>query len=123
MGTRQKVLIRVGAVVLLTLTLIYLAKLTGLVVATQRAAQDAAHLEAEVAALETSVESLETATVYSSSDAYVERWARDERKWARQGDHPVAPVPATSTASVEAQPEESTGESPWDRFLHWLGWE
>lgn len=120
METRRKVLTRVGAIALLTLSLFYMVKLVSLMTATQRAAQAEGRIAAEVTAVESGNLALEADIIEAESDAYAESWARDVRKWAREGDHPVAPVSATETPGAGASASPSDDDGAWNRFKHWL---
>ena len=121
MEARTRGLIRIGAVVAFTLALVYVVHLGGLVMATQHAARAEARLGAENVALRQSVEALETAAVEAGSDAYVERWAREDRKWALPGDRPVAPVEATPPATGGDAPSGDGSGDAWGRLRRWLG--
>ena len=110
---------RVGAVVLLTLGLIYVVKLTDLGLETHRATQASQRMEAEVGVLERQVEALETAAVEARSDAYVETVARDTLKMAREGDQPFVTVNAL-TSPEAAPPAQVEEPSVWQRFLRWM---
>jgi hypothetical protein len=119
MESRRKGVVRVAAVVVLTLALAYLVGLTRLLLAAQRAAEAEARMGADVAALETTVAALETRAATDGSDAAVERWAREERHWTRDGDRPIAPLPAaTATATPDGSPDAPAG--PLDRLMRWL---
>jgi hypothetical protein len=119
MESRRRALTQIVAVVVLTLALVYMAKLVSLGIAGQRARTAETHLSSEVEELRSSADALETAVVDAESDEFVERWAREDRKWVREGDHPVAPVPVTDTTrSADQTPSEDEGA--WERFKRWL---
>ena len=110
---------KIAVVIGLTLGLVYIVKLSDLVLENHWAGQSAARVEAEVGLLRDQVEALETAAVDAESDAYVERWAREDRKMVRPGDQAVAIVPAE--ASAEVAPETMRSEpTAWQRFVNWL---
>jgi cell division protein FtsB len=110
---------RVGAVVLLTLGLIYVVKLSDLAIELLKAKQAAEHLETEVGVLGQQVEALETAAVDANSVAYTESFARDNIKLTRPGDQPFVTVKADEMP--EPAPAEAIVEpSVWQRFLHWM---
>jgi cell division protein FtsB len=121
MDTRNKSLARIAAVVVLSLALVYAVQLAGLVMANQRAARAEAQLKAEVEALAASVAAIETSTAQTAGDDYVERWAREERKWVRPGDRPVAPVVATPAPTPIAPSPAPDGGGPIERLMRWLG--
>ena len=50
---------------------------------------------ARVAALETEAAAIQTETAFAGSDAYVERWAREDQHMVRPGDQPVQVALAT----------------------------
>jgi cell division protein FtsB len=110
---------RVGAVVLLTLGLIYVVKLTDLGLETHSATLASQRMEAEVAVLELQVEAMETAAVDAKTDAYVEMVARDTLKMVREGDQPFVTVNAL-TSPEAAPPAQVEEPSVWQRFLRWM---
>jgi cell division protein FtsB len=116
---KSAALARIAAVVVLTIALVYCLKLAGLALATRQARRTEAAQQAEVARLATQVAALESATRNAASDGYVERWAREERKWAQAGDHVLVPVAATPVATP-AGPAPPGAEDPLDRFWSWL---
>ena len=107
-----RALTRLVGVVLLTLLGLYVARVAGLVVTLQRAAIAEAGLAEEVDALRTEVASLETAAVEAGSDAYVERWAREERTMSRPGDRTIE--------VVETQADTPPADEPADSWLRRL---
>jgi cell division protein FtsB len=111
---------RVAAVAVLTLGAVYAFQLASLALATRQARRIEAAERAQVAQLATQVAALETATHDAGTDAYVERWARENRKWARPGDHVLAPVAATPVLTPTPVAVPPAGESPLDRFWRWL---
>jgi cell division protein FtsB len=119
MEIRQRALIRVAAVVLLTLALVYVAKLAGLSLDTHRAQDAEAKLSAEVTQMATSVEALETAVIEAESDEFVEDWAREDREWVREGDQPIDPqeVPVGTTGAAGTTEDE---RSAWERLKAWI---
>jgi hypothetical protein len=117
---RQRGWARIGAIILLTLALIYVGKLASLVMARQRALAVERDLQHQVAARETEVALLEAAATAAGSDAYVERWAREERLWVLEGDQPVAPIAATPTPAAGSG-GPGTGDGFWERLKRWLG--
>lgn len=59
---------------------------------------------------------------YATSQAAVEEWAREDARWARDGDFPVIPVPPSGVtpqpaAQFVATPTASTS---WDKWMNWL---
>ncbi len=112
---------RIAWVVLLTLITIYVVKLGGLAVDTHRAGQAADGMQREVDRLEQEVRALETAAVEADSDDYVERWARDRRDLAREGDRVIVPVAEDPAGSSEPEPAPAVEDaSTWERFMGWL---
>ena len=110
----------VAAIVVLTLSVLYLASLTRMVLLAHRGEQLERGLATEVGALDGQVGRLATAAVYARSDAYVEQWARDERGMARPGDHVMVPVEATLVVSG-TQTAATPMPSSWDRLRQWFG--
>jgi len=111
---------RVGAVILVTVAAVYAVKLTGLALATRRAAQTAAGLATEVAAMQSEVTALQTAEAGADAPPAVEGWAR-ERGWTRPGDQPIAPVTAAPSPVPTPSPPPAAPESTtaWERFWVW----
>lgn len=120
MESRKRPYVRIGAVVVLTVSMVYLAKLGGLSMATHRAREVEQDLSTDVAELQSSVDALGTSVHDAESDSQVEHWAREDRKWVREGDQAIVPVPATS-ASGAATPTPSSEDGAWERFRRWLG--
>lgn len=120
MGYRKKGWARIGAIVLLTLALIYLGKLAGLVLARQRAAAVETRLQVQLSALDAEVHAIETAATEAGSDAYAERWAREERQWVRDGDQPVAALPATPSSADDQGAEARSDGGLWAKIKRWF---
>lgn len=93
---------RLIAVVMLSVLAVYGMRLVGRLLELERASLSEQRLAAEVAVLEAEVIALETAAAGAGGDAFTERWAREERGWAREGDVPLRIVEATSTPSPDA---------------------
>lgn len=108
---------RVAALAILTLLSIYTVRLARQFAVAQRAEVDRARLVARNGALQTETTALETETSFANSDAYVERWAREDKRWVRAGDQPVQVVQATPGA-----PPAATPSSPGllERLWGWL---
>lgn len=122
MDVRKKGWARVGAVVILTLALIYVVRLTGLMLTARQAAQVESGLAAEVSTLHQEIHALATLSTTAGSPAYVEQWARDNRHLIKPGDHPVEPVAGGSTSGPGAPAGKApAGEGWWERFTRWLG--
>jgi hypothetical protein len=120
MNTGRQVVLRVGAVVLLTMALAYVVSLANLALANQQALEAEAQVKADVVGLDSSIKSLETATVNAGTQGAVEAWARDQRKWAREGDHVIVAVPATPTPMAADREQQPAAPRPWDRLRQWL---
>jgi len=59
---------------------------------------------------------------FATSQAAVEQWAREEARWAREGDFPIIPLPPPNY-TPEAQSDEETASSSsstWDLWMNWL---
>lgn len=97
---------RVAGIAACVLVVLVGLRLAGLYDATRRAAGTEAQLAGEVDALATEVAGLRTQEAVVATDAFVERWAREERGWVRAGDHPfaVAVVTAAPTVTPAATP-------------------
>jgi hypothetical protein len=73
-----------------------------------------------ISALTATTGALATEVVRAGSDAAVEEWAYNERKWIREGDNRVAIVPLEGTPEVTLLFTTSTPE-PENLFQIW--WE
>ncbi|MEX1246892.1 MAG: hypothetical protein WEA61_00285 [Anaerolineales bacterium] len=65
---------------------------------------------------------IEDEIAYATSQAAVEEWARQDARWAQQGDFVVIPLPP---AGVTPQPAAQfratpTPSSNWDAWMSWL---
>jgi hypothetical protein len=66
---------------------------------------------------------LETAAAEAGSDAEVERWAREEREWAQEGDQVFEPVSASQATAMAPSPTEEAGagdDGIFARVRRWL---
>lgn len=73
-----------------------------------------------ISALTATTGALATEVVRAGSDAAVEEWAYNQRKWIREGDHRVAIVPLEGTPEATLFLSTSTPE-PENLFQIW--WE
>jgi hypothetical protein len=71
-------------------------------------------------ALTATTGALATEVVWAGSDAAVEEWAYNQRKWIREGDHRVAIVPLEGTPEAPVLFSTTTPE-PENLFQIW--WE
>lgn len=65
---------------------------------------------------------LEDEIAFATSQAAVEQWAREDARWAREGDFPIIPLPPPNT-TPEAPAEEaiaSSSSSNWDKWMNWF---
>lgn len=65
---------------------------------------------------------LEDEIAYATSIPAVEQWARQDARWAQEGDFPVIPL---APAGTTPQPEGSiratpTPSSNWNTWMNWL---
>ena len=65
---------------------------------------------------------LEDEIAYATSQAAVEEWAREDARWAQEGDFVVIPMPP---AGVTPQPVTQFQTTPtpatnWDAWMSWL---
>lgn len=58
----------------------------------------------------------------ATSQAAVEQWAREEARWAREGDFPIIPLPPPDYTPEAPTDEEaaSSSSSNWDLWMNWL---
>ncbi len=73
-----------------------------------------------ISALTATTGALATEVVWAGSDAAVEEWAYNERKWIREGDHRIAIVPLEGTPEAPLLFPTPTPE-PQNLFRIW--WE
>ena len=79
-------------------------------------AEEAERVEARATMLQRTHVFLETQVAYATSEAYVERWAYEEGRWIREGDHLMVPFSAsenTPTPTPYTQPTQQTVET-WE---------
>ena len=65
---------------------------------------------------------LQGAIAYATSAAAVEQWAREDARWAKEGDFPIIPLPPASY-TPEAPAEETSASSSsnyWDKWMDWF---
>ena len=61
---------------------------------------------------------LEAQITFAASDAAVEKWAYEEGRMVREGDHPIAPIP-----SAETTPEPDILQAPApETYENWEYW-
>lgn len=65
---------------------------------------------------------LQDEIAYATSEAAVEQWARQDARWAKDGDFPVIPLaPAGTTPQPEnAAQATPTPSSNWNTWMMWL---
>jgi len=78
--------------------------------------------EAKLAELAATQSYLEDQIAYATSQAAVEEWAREDARWAQEGDFVVIPLPP---AGVTPQPAAQFQTTPtpsgnWDAWMSWL---
>jgi len=78
--------------------------------------------EAFITQLAATQQYLQDRIAYANSEAAVEEWAREQGRWARQGDFPVIPlVPADFTPQAPApQAQFDTAASNFEIWWNWL---
>jgi cell division protein FtsB len=82
-------------------------------------------LQTQVALLETRTTALQGAVEYAESDSYVERVAREQLSYAREGDvvvlpHVVEPTPTVASTRSQAAVEVAPSEPNWRQWWHAL---
>jgi cell division protein FtsB len=76
---------------------------------------------ARITELAATQEYLQDRIAYANSEAAVEEWARQDARWARQGDFPVIPlVPPDYTPEPPSEEEAQT--SATSNFDAWWDW-
>ncbi len=79
--------------------------------------------EKTIAALTATTGALATEVVYAGSDAAVEKWAIDKRKWIKEGDHQIVIVtqegtPATTLVLPTPTPKpQNVFQVWWELFF------
>ena len=65
---------------------------------------------------------LQDAIAYATSAAAVEEWAREDARWAREGDFPIIPLPPASYTPEPPAEEASASSSSnnWDKWFDWF---
>jgi hypothetical protein len=65
---------------------------------------------------------LEERIAYATSEAAVEEWAREDARWAREGDFPIIPLVPPDFTPEPAEEEEtvSTTASNWETWFDWF---
>ncbi len=71
-----------------------------------------------MAALTATTRALATEVVRADSDAAVEEWAYENRRWIREGDHRIAVVPVTGTQVMSTLIPTVT-QQPQNLFRVW----
>ncbi|HVA24039.1 MAG TPA: septum formation initiator family protein [Chloroflexota bacterium] len=99
----------------LTVALYFAAAFAGELIASHRINQQVASLTSEIDRLRADNTHLKAAVAEASSDAFVERQARDELGLVRPGDTPVV----VANAPVPAPPPPAPSPTP---TAHWEKW-
>ncbi len=71
-----------------------------------------------MAALTATTRALATEVVRADSDAAVEQWAYENRRWIREGDHRIAVVPLEGTQTLPTLIPTAT-QQPQNMFRVW----
>ncbi|MGH2581896.1 MAG: FtsB family cell division protein [Anaerolineales bacterium] len=114
----QRFLIVIGLAVLLLILFGFsrrIAEFTRLNAQLEREAARLTQLAATQAYLEDQI-------AYATSEAAVEEWAREEARWAKDGDFPIIPlVPPGYEPTQSSQPAGFVASaSNWELWLSWL---
>lgn len=78
--------------------------------------------EARLTELAATQSALADQIAYATSQAAVEEWARQEARWAREGDFvviPMAPEGVTPQPATQFQPT-ATPATNWEAWMNWL---
>ncbi len=80
------------------------------------------HEQARLTELAATQAYLEDEIAYATSEAAVEEWARQEARWAQEGDFPVIPLaPEDATPPPEGAAQATpTPSSNWNTWMNWL---
>lgn len=72
-----------------------------------------------ILALTATTGALATELAFAESDAAVEKWAIDKRKWIKEGDHQVVPIPQEGTPEETLRLPTPTPEPPSSFRVWW----
>lgn len=122
-GGRSALSLAMGAVMVALIGLL-LANFVGQVMQSARLETQRAELEAEVAQIRAANVEVEGAVAFTESDVYVERVAREQLGYAREGDVVLLPQLAPPTAAPAAPVDQAAPAVPappatpnWQRWL------
>jgi len=121
-GTKTS-LLRFATIVVVTLTALFALSFLQKAVESQQAEAQAAALRQEIKAIEQANAALETRIAYMSTEAYVERVAREELNLVRPGETSYVVVPVGPRATpVKPASADTPRRSLPDSRPPWLQW-
>ncbi|GAB4436127.1 MAG: hypothetical protein OHK0015_27630 [Chloroflexi bacterium OHK40] len=122
LGGRSAFTLAIAALMLIFIGLL-ITNFVGQVLQSARLEATRAELEAEVAAIRATNVAIEGAVGFTESDVYVERVAREQLGYAREGDVVLLPRTAPApTLAPAAAPVEVAAPPPEPVTPNWLRW-
>jgi cell division protein FtsB len=122
LGSRSALTLAIAGIMLVFIGLLLL-NFVGQVLQSASLEARRAELQAEVAAMRSANEQLAGSVGFTESDVYVERVAREQLGYAREGDMVILPRLVAPAAPAEAAPAASPAElAPSPRELNWRLW-
>ncbi len=114
----RRILAGIGLVILLFLILDFNSRMAELTRLTSQFKSETAEMEG----YDIEKEILDSKIAYANSDDAIEKWAREQGRYMKPGDHPI--IPLSDPNFVEGnEPQEKTefeSKSVWDLWDFWL---
>ena len=104
----------------LALVVVWMIIFVGRIADYKRLSAEYEDAQLTIVALTATTNALETQVVKAGSDEAVEEWAYEQRKWIREGDQRIVPIPIEGTPESELVLKTPTPE-PQNLFRIW--WE
>jgi len=104
----------------LALVVVWMVVFVGRIADYRRLSEEYEDAQLTIAALTATTNALQTQVVIAGSDQAVEEWAYEQRKWIREGDQRIAPIPVEGTSESQLVIKTPTPE-PQNYFRIW--WE
>ena len=114
----KRILAGLGLIVLLILVLDFNSRMVELTRLTSQFKSETAELDGYLS----EKEALENEIAYATSNDAVEKWAREQGRYTKPGDHPIIPLPDPDYVK-EVEPQslnENEANSLWDLWNNWL---
>lgn len=121
LGSRSAISLALGAVMLVFIGLLA-ANFIGQIMQSASLEARRAELEAEVALMRADNATLKGAVEFTESDVYIERVAREQLGYAREGDVVILPRLILPEAAPEVAPEAASASLPPPAPANWRLW-